>query len=402
MRITRQLPSDQIAAHRRRNVGIQRRLVGSLGTLAFLYCIALVMASLFAKGAEAASIEVNRLDNGGSLVVLDGDLELGDIEQFRSKVATLSKATVAFRSEGGSLLAGIRIGMLIRVRGFGTVVPDDAQCASACAVAWLGGNQRFMGAGSKVGFHAAYVVKGKGTAESAPGNAVLGAYLYQLGLSEDAIVYITRASPASMQWLSTEDASQHGIDVALLPSPDSVQGPKPNSPPFDEKRPSSPEQRAIDFVRALALRWSGPNENALRSLDELYADEVRYHGKLIPRKVVVLDTKRFAERWPERNYTIRPNSISATCVEPSEVCRVRITMDRILANGATKAKWGDASIFEYRIATSGETLQIVAENTSLDKHLKAPGASNPFKIVGRNLRLLLAQVSRLGHASPKR
>jgi hypothetical protein len=77
-------------------------------------------------------------------------------------------------------------------------------------------------------------------------------------------------------------------------------------------------------------------------------------------------------------------------------------MDRILANGATKAKWGDASIFEYRIATSGETLQIVAENTSLDKHLKAPGASNPFKIVGRNLRLLLAQVSRLGHASPKR
>jgi hypothetical protein len=77
-------------------------------------------------------------------------------------------------------------------------------------------------------------------------------------------------------------------------------------------------------------------------------------------------------------------------------------MNRVLANSATKTKWSDASIFEYRIATSGETLQIVAESTSLNKHLESSGASNPFKIVGRNLRLLLAQVSRLGHASSKR
>jgi hypothetical protein len=205
-----------------------------------------------------------------------------------------------------------------------------------------------------------------------------------------------------MQWLSTEDASQHGIDVALLPQPDYVKGPKPIPPTLNEQPQASPEQRATDFVRALALRWSGPNENALRSLDELYADEVRYHGKLTPRKVVVLDTKHFAERWPERNYTIRQRSISATCVEPSEICRVRATMDRVLANGATNSKWSDALSFEYRIATSGETLRIVAESNSLDKHLEAPGSSNPFKIVGRNLRRLLAQVSRLGQTSSKR
>jgi hypothetical protein len=109
------------------------------------------------------------------------------------------------------------------------------------------------------------------------GNAVLGAYLYQLGLSEDAIVYITRAGPASMQWLSTEEASQHGIDVALLPPPDFVQ--RSNiSPRFDGQQQENLEQRATDFVRALALRWSGLNEEVLRSVDELYADEVRYHG----------------------------------------------------------------------------------------------------------------------------
>jgi len=54
--------------------------------------------------------------------------------------------------------------------------------------------------------------------ESGPGNAVLGAYLDQIGLPEDAIVYITQASPSSMKWLSMEEAAQHGIDVELLPS----------------------------------------------------------------------------------------------------------------------------------------------------------------------------------------
>jgi hypothetical protein len=370
-----------------------------------VHYLLLVIVSLFAlKAAEAASIEVNHLDVGGSLVVIDGDIELGDIEQFRSKVATLSKATVAFRSDGGSLLAGIRIGMLIRVMDFGTVVPDGARCASACAVAWLGGARRFMGTGSKVGFHAAYVLKGRGTAESAPGNAVLGAYLYQLGLSEDAIVYVTQAGPASMKWLSTEEAGQYGIDVALLPPPESVQRSNLISPVVKEQPQGKLEQRATDFVRALALRWSGPNEDAVRSLDELYADKVRYHGKLMPRRAVVLDKQRFAERWPERNYTIRPGSISTTCIGASEACRIIGIMDRVLANAATKAKLRDVASFEYHLAPSGETLQIAAESSSLDKHLEpsGPDLSSPLKIVGRNLRRLLAQVSRLGQASSKR
>jgi hypothetical protein len=362
-----------------------------------VHYIVLIVVSLFAlRGAEAASIVVNHLDAGRSLVVVDGEIELGDIEQFRSKVATLSNATVAFQSDGGSLLAGIRIGMLIRVKDFGTVVPDGAQCASACAVAWLGGTRRFMGAGSKVGFHAAYVLKGRGTAESAPGNAVLGAYLYQLGLSEEAIVYITQAGPGSMKWLSTDEAGQYGIDVALLPPPGSVQGRNLMSPVVKEQPQETLEQRATDFVRALALRWSGPNEDAFRSLDELYADKVRYQGKLMPRQVVVFDKQHFAERWPERNYTIRPGSISTTCIEAFEVCRITGAMDRVLANAATKAKSRDVASFEYQVAPSGEALHITAESSSLNKHLEPSGPSNPLKIVGRSLRRLLAQVSRLG------
>jgi hypothetical protein len=179
----------------------------------------IILLLLALTGAEAADVDVKHLDSGPALIVIEGDLELGDIETFRTKAALLppAGATVEFRSKGGSLLAGIRIGALIRTKKFTTVVPDGAQCASACALAWLGGTRRFVGQHSNIGFHTAYIFKPAGPVESGPGNAILGAYLNQLGLSEEAILYVTQAAPTSMQWMSVEEAAEHGIAVALLP-----------------------------------------------------------------------------------------------------------------------------------------------------------------------------------------
>jgi hypothetical protein len=350
------------------------------------------------RGAAAANIEVEHIDTASALIMLDGDLELGDIESFRNKVASISRATVAFRSDGGSLLAGIRIGMLIRVKNFITVVPDGAQCASACAVAWLGGARRFMGAGSKVGFHAAYVQKGSATTESGPGNAVLGAYLDQLGLPEDAIVFITQAAPSSMKWLSMDEAGQHGIDVSLLPPADA--SPPPETTAVASSKPlENLEGRATDFVLSLANRWSGPNADMLRALDDLYADQVFYHGKLMPRQEVLRDKRRFAEKWPERSYKIRPHSVSTTCYDEFQICRVKAIVERQLANTKAHAKSRDVASFEYRVAPSGEALKIAAETSSLSDREDLTSL-NPLTAVQRGLQRLLAQVARIGQAPP--
>jgi hypothetical protein len=357
---------------------------------AIVLCIALLCAQTF---AHAASIEVSRLNDGGPLVSLEGDIELDDVAQFWSKVASLSKATVAFRSEGGSLLAGIRIGTLIRESGFATLVPDGAWCASACAVAWLGGVHRLLGTGSKVGFHAAYVLKGHKATESGPGNAVLGAYLYQLGLSEDAIVYVTQAEPSSMRWLSLEQAAQYGIDVALAPG--AIEPVSPPSHVVKQEPQEDLEHRATDFVLALASRWSSPNDEAFRSFDALYADKVRYRGKVTLRQDVVLDKRHFAERWPERTYRIRPDSIAVTCAKESETCSVRGIMNRSLANGAAKTTSRDVTSFDYQIAGSDQALYIVAEASSLAKPQSRPRVLNPFTAVGEGIQRLLAKMSRL-------
>jgi hypothetical protein len=362
-----------------------------------LHVLAILVSVLAPPAADAANIELRQADAGPALVMVEGDLELNDIEIFRSKVASLSKATVAFRSDGGSLLAGIRIGMLIRVKSFTTIVPDAAQCASACAVAWLGGVRRFLGVGSKVGFHAAYVQKAGTTTESGPGNAVLGAYLDQIGLPEDAIVYITQAAPNSMKWLNLEEAAQHGIDVALLPPPDAA----PLAPDMSGMAAASQEPqtslaaRATGLVSSLAARWSEPNVEILPALDDLYVDKVFYHGKLTPRQQVLLDKRRFAERWPQRSYKIRPHSMSASCNAAADVCRVQGIMDRELANPATNTRSRDVASFDYSVTASGEELKITAETSSVSKLSDPSSGSNPLMTVQKGLERLLAQVSRV-------
>jgi hypothetical protein len=360
--------------------------------------LAIVASLLAPPGAHAANIEIRHPDAAPALVTVDGDLELGDIEIFRSKITALSKASVAFRSDGGSLLAGIRIGMLIRVKNFNTIVPDAAQCASACAVAWLGGAHRFLGVGSKVGFHAAYVQKAGATTESGPGNAVLGAYLDQIGLPEDAIVYITQAAPSSMKWLNMEEAAQHGIDVALLPPPDAAASPDPNAAPSQEPQ-TSLAGRATALVQSLAARWSEPNTETMRALEDLYVDKVFYHGKLTSRQAILAEKHHFAELWPQRNYRIRPHSVSATCNPTSEMCRVQGIMERDLANPVTDTKSHDVTSFDYSVAISGESLKIAAETSSVTKLPDPSSGLNPLTSVQEGLERLLAQVSRIRQVS---
>jgi hypothetical protein len=143
-------------------------------------------------------------------------LILNDDEEFRAKTGSLTQAIISFESNGGNLLAGIRIGTLIRKRNFVTLVQAGSQCASACALAWLGGSARQMGDGARIGFHSASRNYGGLHVESPAGNALVGAYLNQLGMRSDAVIYVTKSAPASMTWLTIADAQRLGFEVSRL------------------------------------------------------------------------------------------------------------------------------------------------------------------------------------------
>jgi hypothetical protein len=356
-----------------------------------IYSLCVFILLLFGlTRAIAADIDVKQLDNGSTLIAIDGEFELSDVDTFRTKVASLStaKVTVALRSEGGRLVAGIRIGALIREKKFTTVVPDGASCASACALAWLGGTRRFVGHDSSVGFHAAYILKSYGPTPSGSGNAALGAYLNQLGLSEKAILYITQTPPTSIRWMNLEDAAEHGIAVALL-SPHHA-APGSNTAGIGEQIERSPEQRASEVVRLLVARSSGPSAEVLPSLEGLYAERVLYYGRSTSRQAVLLSKHRLADRWTERAYAIR--SLSATCAGVGRTCRVKGVMSWKYFDANTTSRSRGVASFEYRVALAGEAPQIVAE-TRL--HERPPVAASPLKKAQLDFRQLLAKVSKL-------
>ena len=47
-------------------------------------------------------------------------------------------------SGGGRLIDGMKVGQTIRKLGFGTAIPPKTQCASSCAIAFLGGEYRVL------------------------------------------------------------------------------------------------------------------------------------------------------------------------------------------------------------------------------------------------------------------
>jgi hypothetical protein len=139
-----------------------------------------------------------------------------DEDEFAAKTAPLPSAFVAFSSDGGSLLAGLRIGEAIRRKRFSTIVPDGRRCASACALVWLGGVERFIGTDGRIRFHAAS--DSASDRESGVTNTVVGTYLAKVGLPYEAVTYITQVAPNEMMWLNMSDVAERGIRVTLLSS----------------------------------------------------------------------------------------------------------------------------------------------------------------------------------------
>lgn len=187
--------------------------------------------AIFGSWAAAAEINVTPVKNT-AIIVVTGTLNLDDGQKFADAITGYDTGLVVLSSDGGNLLAALRIGTLIRSTNFATAVRDKSECVSACAIAWLGGAARYLGTDALVGFHAFYTVGDNGQlTENGVGNALVGAYLNRIGLSDSAIIYVTQSHPKEMTWLNVDQARLRGIEVAILPPTE-----KPAAEPAERPR----------------------------------------------------------------------------------------------------------------------------------------------------------------------
>lgn len=166
--------------------------------------------------AWAANIRIVPTGTPVDMLIVQGEIVSGDADRFLNIIRSVEIGAVLLESPGGNLLEGLMIGRAIRARGFSTGVAPETACASACALAWLAGKSRYMHPTSLVGFHAAYIEENGRTSESGVGNALVGAYLNELGLGFDAVVLVASAAPDEMNWLNAAKAKRAGIEVILL------------------------------------------------------------------------------------------------------------------------------------------------------------------------------------------
>ena len=313
-----------------------------------------------------------QVENGVNIIAISGNIAPGDAAQFGALRPDPQRQTgVLLASRGGAVTEALRIGEMIRANHFDTVVADDTICASACGLIWLAGTPRFAGQTAHVGFHAAYTGTGDTKAESGVANAMVGAYLTRLGLSYDAVVFMTSAPPTEMRWLNRDLAQQIGVTFVALPD-----NPAPRADPAAQQAItlSPQEQRIVGFVQTYYADWSGTGTD-VSALAPLYADTVNFYGSNVPKAKVLGEKQKFVQRWPVRQYTVKPNTLFVQC---TTVCSVT----GVVAWDVSSAERGARSVgtANFVLKVTDQLLSIISENGSvLSNQTEAlqPGSAAP-------------------------
>lgn len=177
--------------------------------------------SVWALDFSRHSIDSNNLN----AILVSGKVIVGDAERLLDYVRSLPpkrNIAVYLSSPGGNLYEGMRLGRMFKAERIKTVVEGDEMCASACAIAFLGGRDRqgnkWMSSTttSRLGFHAFRNGDESKTSETDDTQRIVSDIL-QYGREVDApmeILIKTFATPSSsMYWFGRDELLQLGVKV---------------------------------------------------------------------------------------------------------------------------------------------------------------------------------------------
>ncbi len=167
---------------------------------------------------QAAQIRAADLPDGrGHAILLSGVIQPGDETTFHALAATLQQAVVITTGPGGSVVPALAIGSETRARGWSTLVPEGASCASACSMIWLAGQTRMLAAGAQIGFHAMAMIQHGQRTETHDADIYLRKWLTDLGYPIDATATIVNTSATSVRWYDAIELRANGIPTEAYP-----------------------------------------------------------------------------------------------------------------------------------------------------------------------------------------
>lgn len=329
--------------------------LGVLARLSLLLC--LTFAGLGLARAELSYYPIET-DAGNEVLVVAGDF--GPDESLDRFAAALDDETsvVAFDSNGGNIYGAIQIGRAIRYLGLATLQLRDMECTSACSLAFLGGEVRFAEPGS-IGVHRSSFTAGQDITRD---DAVAGVqmatadvldYLDEMGVSHGLLKLALSYDSADIRYLSASE--MRNLNVTTSDDVATPQMPEQESPVT--ARSPSPEDSARELVIIL-IEQDG--SGALGAVAELYAESVSYYGEPTSLQDVLEDKRRYFDRWPERSYQVRDDSIVSTCGNGS--CMVSGIYDWTVRSLPRQSQAQGVARFNYQIALRNGEPKVVSES----------------------------------------
>ncbi|WP_188311912.1 hypothetical protein [Salinarimonas soli] len=139
--------------------------------------------------------------------------------------------------------------------------------------------------------------------------------------------------------------------------------------PADRETPERPAANLGSAAQRLAVDylgfWSASNAETLDVMPEFYGSRVEFHGKLMSARAVFDEKRRFVRRWPEREYTPRPETMRVSCAPAGEVCTVRTQFDFVASNPQLGKRSTGTGQLELVVALAGSTPVIVSETSNV-------------------------------------
>ncbi|WP_318874286.1 hypothetical protein RWA02_02660 [Sinorhizobium meliloti] len=356
------------------------------------------VASFLWLSAAHADIIVERIEiqNAPPVLLLKGQFTQSDDPQALAREAAASGAKiVTFDSGGGNVVSAIAYGRLIRSLGLSTFQLRSGECASACALAFVGGAMRQAEPGaigvhqssfspeSTIGSHEAVAAVQAMTAE-------IMNYLIEMDVDPKLLQLSLSISSDDMRYLTASEMRQYRVTAGSpgeLPASAEVNKTQPPVIPETSRAPASEskttppvaqsnEQKALEFLTAYHDAWSRENSTALRFMETAYGSAVEFYGKTVTKADVIEEKRAFALRWPVRVYNVKPNSERVSC---SNTCRVDGVVDWYAKRAAgDRASSGSA---EFSLMWDPATSKIVSETGKVIETDK--GASQPIRLISQ-------------------
>ncbi len=341
--------------------------------------LVLAIGSIFAAAtSRGEALEYKPVSSPGkeTLLVVSGEFKDDEpLSAFANAIKASGARVIVFDSPGGSVGSALQLGRMIRAAGLDTLQVRQLQCVSACSLAFLGGVNLVAEPGS-IGVHRSSFSADSGlstddaVARIQLGTAKIMSYMTEMGADPKLLELALSYDKSDMRYLSASEMAELRVTTAAIGPSEADTSPSSSpSPPAPESAPdNSAEQRmessAVTFVKKLIEFHTENDEFALSQVQTFYAPIVDYYGKLTDLNSILLDKRNYFERWPERGYNIRDNSIMVTC--GNDHCMVSGIYDWVVRSLPRHKQARGAANFSYTILIS-PTPKIVAETSKVQR-----------------------------------